>query len=69
VTRCAVRAAKGRRAGGKGHELGAAALVESVHRAYLPARVLAFAEDVPIGEDRNRVDGPTHRLRVPESHV
>ena len=40
-----------------GDKLGAAALVESVHRAYLPARVLAFAEDVPIGEGRNPVDG------------
>ena len=40
-----------------GDKLGAAALVESVHRAYLPARVLTFAEDVPIGEGRNRVDG------------
>ena len=40
-----------------GDKLGAAALVESVHRAYLPARVLAFAEDVPIGEGRHPVDG------------
>lgn len=38
-------------------KLGAAALVESVHRAYLPARVLAFAEDVPIGEGRHPIDG------------
>jgi hypothetical protein len=28
-----------------------------VHRAYLPARVLAFAEDVPIGEGRHPIDG------------
>ncbi len=40
-----------------GDKLGAAALVESVHRAYLPARVLAFAEDVPIGEGRHPIDG------------
>ena len=40
-----------------GDKLGAAALVESVHRAYLPTRVLAFAEDVPIGEGRHPVDG------------
>jgi hypothetical protein len=38
-------------------KLGAAALMESVHRAYLPTRVLAFAEDVPIGEGRHPVDG------------
>ena len=38
-------------------KLGAAALVESVHRTYFPARVLAFAEDVPIGEGRHPVDG------------
>ena len=40
-----------------GDKLGAAALVESVHRAYLPTRVLAFAEDVPIGGGRHPVDG------------
>ena len=40
-----------------GDKLGAAALVESVHRAYLPTRVLVFAEDVPIGEGRHPVDG------------
>ena len=40
-----------------GDKLGGAALVESVHRAYLPSRVLAFAEDVPIGEGRHPVDG------------
>ena len=40
-----------------GDKLGATALVESVHRAYLPARVLAFAEDVPIGKDRHPVEG------------
>ena len=33
-----------------GDKLGANALVECVHRAYFPARVLAFSEDVPIGE-------------------
>ncbi len=40
-----------------GDKLGANALVECVHRAYFPARVLAFSEDVPIGEGRNPVDG------------
>ena len=32
-----------------GEKLGARARVEGAHRAYLPARVLAFSEDVPIG--------------------
>jgi len=32
-------------------------LLETVHRAYLPARVLALAEDVPIGAGRHPVDG------------
>ena len=40
-----------------GDKLGAAALVESVHRGYISARVLARAEDVPIGEGRHPVDG------------
>lgn len=40
-----------------GDKSGAAALVTSVHRAYLPARVLAFAEDVPIGRGRRPVKG------------
>jgi uncharacterized protein YyaL (SSP411 family) len=40
-----------------GDKSGAAALVTSVHRAYLPARVLAFAEDVPIGRGRQPVKG------------
>ncbi|MGF6758848.1 thioredoxin domain-containing protein [Paraburkholderia sp. GAS42] len=40
-----------------GDKSGAAALVTSVHRAYLPARVLAFAEDVPIGRERHPVRG------------
>ncbi|MGF6298081.1 thioredoxin domain-containing protein [Paraburkholderia sp. WC7.3d] len=40
-----------------GDKSGAAALVTSVHRAYLPARVLAFAEDVPIGRGRHPVKG------------
>ena len=35
----------------------AAALVEAVHRNYHPARVLAFAEDVPIGQGRHPVGG------------
>ncbi|MGU7774718.1 thioredoxin domain-containing protein [Burkholderia sp. MR1-5-21] len=34
-----------------GDRLAADALVTRVHRAYLPARVLAFAEDVPIGRE------------------
>ena len=32
-------------------------LLETVHRAYLLARVLALAEDVPIGAGRHPVDG------------
>ncbi|CAB3808964.1 hypothetical protein LMG28614_06927 [Paraburkholderia ultramafica] len=40
-----------------GDKSGAAALVTSVHRAYLPARVLAFAEDVPIGQGHRPVKG------------
>jgi uncharacterized protein YyaL (SSP411 family) len=35
----------------------AAPLVEAVHRSYHPARVLAFADDVPIGQGRVPVDG------------
>ena len=41
-------------AGGRGE---AAALVEAVHRSYHSARVLAFAEDVPIGQGRHPVGG------------
>ena len=40
-----------------GDKSAAAALVTSVHRAYLPARVLAFAEDVTIGRVRYPVKG------------
>jgi uncharacterized protein YyaL (SSP411 family) len=40
-----------------GDKSDAAALVTMVHRAYLPARVLAFAEDVPIGLGRHPVKG------------
>ncbi|WP_414220094.1 thioredoxin domain-containing protein [Cupriavidus necator] len=40
-----------------GDKAAASALVESVHRTYLPARVLAFAEDVPVGQGRLPVDG------------
>jgi hypothetical protein len=40
-----------------GDKAAAAALVTGVHRAYLPARVLAFAEDVPIGQGRYPVKG------------
>ena len=32
-------------------------LVEAVHRAYQPSRVLALADDVPIGQGRAPVDG------------
>jgi len=32
-------------------------LVESVHRSYQPSRVLAFADDVPIGQGRVPIDG------------
>jgi uncharacterized protein YyaL (SSP411 family) len=39
-------------AGGRGE---AAPLVQAVHRSYHPARVLAFAEDVPIGQGRHPV--------------
>jgi uncharacterized protein YyaL (SSP411 family) len=39
-----------------GDKSGAAPLVESVHRAYLPARVLAFAQDVPAGEGRTAIE-------------
>src|SRR5262249_32921515 len=35
----------------------AAPLAEAVHRVYLPARVLALAEHVPLGSGRERVDG------------
>ena len=41
-------------AGGRGK---AAPLVEAVHRSYHSARVLAFAEDVPIGQGRHPVGG------------
>lgn len=40
-----------------GDKAAAAGLVQSVHRAYLPARVLAFAEDVPVGHGRQPVKG------------
>ncbi|MPW23355.1 thioredoxin, partial [Paraburkholderia sp. CNPSo 3157] len=40
-----------------GEKSAATALATSVHRAYLPARVLAFAEDVPIGRERHPVNG------------
>ena len=41
-------------AGGRGE---AAPLVEAVHRCYHSARVLAFAEDVLIGQGRHPVGG------------
>ncbi|MEO8450495.1 MAG: thioredoxin domain-containing protein, partial [Gemmatimonadota bacterium] len=34
-----------------------APLVDAVHRAYLPARVLAFADDVPVGAGREPIGG------------
>ena len=42
-------------AGGRGEAV--APLVEAVHRSYHSARVLAFAEDVPIGQGRRPVGG------------
>jgi len=32
-------------------------LIESIHRVYLPAHVLAFADDVPTGEGKSAVQG------------
>ena len=32
-------------------------LVETVHRTYQPSRVLAFADDVPVGQGRGPIDG------------
>lgn len=32
-------------------------LVETVHRTYQPSRILAFADDVPIGQGRGPIDG------------
>ncbi len=40
-----------------GDKQGIGALVRAVHRAYQPARVLALAEDVPMGKGRGAVDG------------
>ncbi|HJZ88478.1 MAG TPA: thioredoxin domain-containing protein [Polyangia bacterium] len=40
-----------------GERTAAAPLAETVHRSYHPARVLAFADDVPIGAGRGPVDG------------
>ena len=42
-----------------GERSAASALVASLQRRYLPARVLAFAEDVPIGADRHMLKGQT----------
>lgn len=42
-----------------GERSAASALVASLQRRYLPARVLAFAEDVPIGADRPTLKGQT----------
>ncbi|MGE8175750.1 thioredoxin domain-containing protein [Pseudomonas fluorescens] len=42
-----------------GERSAASALVASLQRRYLPARVLAFAEDVPIGGDRHALAGQT----------
>ncbi len=40
-----------------GERPAASALLQGLYRTYLPARVLAFAEDVPIGADRPPLDG------------
>lgn len=40
-----------------GDKAAAADLVECVHRTYLPARILAFADDVPTGQARHAVEG------------
>lgn len=42
-----------------GERSAASALVASLQRRYLPARVLAFAEDVPIGAGRHALAGQT----------
>jgi uncharacterized protein YyaL (SSP411 family) len=42
-----------------GERCAASALVASLQRRYLPARVLAFAEDVPIGAGRQTLAGQT----------
>ena len=42
-----------------GERSAASALVASLQRRYLPARVLAFAEDVPIGAGRHMLKGQT----------
>ena len=42
-----------------GERSAASTLVASLQRRYLPARVLAFAEDVPIGADRHMLKGQT----------
>ncbi|MCU1748052.1 thioredoxin domain-containing protein [Pseudomonas sp. 6D_7.1_Bac1] len=42
-----------------GERSAASALVASLQRRYLPARVLAFAEDVPIGVGRHALAGQT----------
>jgi uncharacterized protein len=40
-----------------GDKRGIGPLVQALHRSYLPARVLAMAQDVPIGKGRGAVDG------------
>ncbi|MGH8352442.1 MAG: hypothetical protein ACRERY_02755 [Pseudomonas sp.] len=40
-----------------GDRSAAGALLASLHRRYLPARVLAFAEDVPLGAGRTPLAG------------
>jgi len=42
-----------------GERAAASALLTSLQRRYLPARVLAFAEDVPIGAGRQPLEGQT----------
>ena len=43
-------------AGDRSHP-GLQPLVQAVHRSYQPSRVLAFADDVPIGQGRGPLDG------------
>ncbi|MGH8803200.1 MAG: hypothetical protein ACREXN_00445 [Polaromonas sp.] len=40
-----------------GERSAASALLQDLQRRYLPARVLAFAADVPVGVDRPPLDG------------
>ena len=51
-----------------GERAAAAALVKDLQRRYLPARVLAFAEDVPIGKDKPALAGQTSAY-VCQAHI